>query len=186
MTPMAIHMDGNAYYRIGMVYEHCGHLDKVCCALLCTCTCTCMDDAYMRCCAVLYIHVCSVVEFQAFHGLCRCSPKGEEMCTPSWNQHIPVYCGSCWAHGALSMINDRLKIRKKGRGPDVMLSRQTLLNCGHYEHMGHGCDGGDVIDVFRYMAKFGLPDESCMTYALSIINCKELLASNYCCPAHAL
>eukprot|EP00884_Botryococcus_braunii_P007130 jgi/Botrbrau1/16418/Bobra.0142s0017.1 len=93
-----------------------------------------------------------------------CNLGGEDWCTTSWNQHVPIYCGSCWAHGALSMINDRLKIRKNAKGPDVMLSRQTLLNCGHYEHMGHGCDGGDVIDVFRYMAKFGLPDESCMTY----------------------
>ena len=48
-----------------------------------------------------------------------------------------------------------------------MLSRQTLLNCAAYEGMGTGCDGGDVIDVFHYMAKFGLPDESCMTYALT-------------------
>ena len=44
-----------------------------------------------------------------------------------------------------------------------MLSRQTLLNCAGYEGMGAGCDGGDVIDVFHYMSKFGLPDESCMT-----------------------
>lgn len=88
---------------------------------------------------------------------------GEDWCTTSWNQHIPVYCGSCWAHGSLSMINDRLKIKKKGKGPDVMLARQTLLNCGWYTHMGHGCDGGDVTDVFEYMTKFGLPDESCMT-----------------------
>lgn len=48
-------------------------------------------------------------------------------------------------------------------GPDTMLSRQALLNCAAFEGMGAGCDGGDVIDVFHYMAKFGLPDESCMT-----------------------
>ena len=30
--------------------------------------------------------------------------------------------------------------------------------------MGAGCDGGDVIDVLRYMTKYGLPDESCMPY----------------------
>lgn len=39
---------------------------------------------------------------------------GENLCVASWNQHIPIYCGACWAHGALSMIQDRLKIRKKG------------------------------------------------------------------------
>lgn len=39
---------------------------------------------------------------------------GENMCVVSWNQHIPKYCGACWAHGSLSMIQDRLKIRKKG------------------------------------------------------------------------
>jgi hypothetical protein len=95
----------------------------------------------------------------------RCDVDGEDWCVTSWNQHIPIYCGSCWAHGTLSMINDRLKIKKKGKGPDVMLARQSLLNCGHYEKMGHGCDGGDVIDVMEFMSKFGLPDESCMTYA---------------------
>ena len=44
-----------------------------------------------------------------------------------------------------------------------MLGRQTLLNCGAYYGMGAGCNGGDVIDVFHYMDKFGLPDESCLS-----------------------
>lgn len=33
-----------------------------------------------------------------------CDVDGLDLCTSSWNQHIPVYCGACWAHGALSMI----------------------------------------------------------------------------------
>ena len=45
-----------------------------------------------------------------------------------------------------------------------MLSRQTLLNCAAYEGLGNGCDGGDPIHVFKYMAEHGLPDESCMPY----------------------
>ena len=62
------------------------------------------------------------------------------------------------------MISDRLKIAKNGAAPDVMLSRQTFLNCAAFKGFGGGCDGGDVADVFGYMSKFGLPDESCLTY----------------------
>ena len=47
------------------------------------------------------------------------------------------------------MINDRLKIRKKAMGPDVMLARQTLLNCAPFHNLSAGCDGGDIIDVLR-------------------------------------
>lgn len=44
----------------------------------------------------------------------------------------PQYCGSCWLHGSLSMIQDRLNIIKNAAGPPVMLSRQTLLNCAPF------------------------------------------------------
>jgi cathepsin X len=44
------------------------------------------------------------------------------------------------------MIQDRLKIMKGG-GSDVMLGRQTFLNCAPYFNMSAGCNGGDVIDV---------------------------------------
>ena len=38
--------------------------------------------------------------------------NGSSWCTASWNQHIPKYCGSCWAHATLSMLQDRLKVAK--------------------------------------------------------------------------
>lgn len=74
-----------------------------------------------------------------------CDPERTNHCTPSWNQHNPNYCGSCFAHGALSMIQDRMKIMKGGM--DVQLSRQTFLNCAPPLGFSDGCGGGDVIDV---------------------------------------
>jgi len=46
------------------------------------------------------------------------------------NQHIPIYCGSCWAHGAISSLEDRIKIARKAASPDIKLSIQMILNCG--------------------------------------------------------
>lgn len=76
-----------------------------------------------------------------------CDPVGaKNRCAPSWNQHIPQYCGACFLHGTLSMVQDRLAIMKGGGSP-VMLSRQTFLNCAPFANLSGGCDGGDVIDV---------------------------------------
>ncbi|RLO14029.1 hypothetical protein DYB28_007325 [Aphanomyces astaci] len=88
-------------------------------------------------------------------------------CVPSWNQHIPSYCGSCYVHGALASAQDRIKILnfKRGfTGADVMLGRQSFLNCGYGHGLGDGCAGGEPRDVFEFMKKFGLPDETCLPY----------------------
>lgn len=93
------------------------------------------------------------------------------------------YCGSCWAHGTLSMIQDRLKIAKlraKDLAPDVMLGRQTLLNCAGFKGLGDGCNGGEPLEVFKYMTEYGLPDESCLHYAATVRNATLLNTQALC------
>ena len=50
-------------------------------------------------------------------------PSG--LLTANLNQHIPTYCGSCWAHAAFSSIADRLKIMSKGQQRDIIPSVQV-------------------------------------------------------------
>ncbi|OQS06915.1 cathepsin B, cysteine protease family C01A [Thraustotheca clavata] len=106
------------------------------------------------------------------------------MCTSSWNQHIPQYCGSCYAHGSLSSANDRIKImnhKLKYFGPDVMLGRQSFLNCAPGHGLSHGCEGGEPADVYEFMHKYGLPDETCMHYSATDSE-KYLIKYNGTCP----
>merc|ERR1719161_25858 len=67
-----------------------------------------------------------------------CNKDGVSYCTASLNQHIPQYCGSCWAHGALSSLADRIKIARKAQGVEIQLSVQHMLNCG----TAGSCHGG--------------------------------------------
>merc|ERR1719301_272096 len=72
-------------------------------------------------------------------------PEGVNYLTPSLNQHIPQYCGSCWAHGSVSALGDRIKIARGGKGFDINLAVQHILNCG-----GVGsCYGGSVIGPYQ-------------------------------------
>merc|ERR1712086_727827 len=78
-----------------------------------------------------------------------CDHEGVNYCTKSLNQHIPQYCGSCWAHGSVSALGDRIKIARKGKGIDINLSVQHMLNCG-----GVGsCYGGSVDGPYQWLHK---------------------------------
>ncbi len=67
----------------------------------------------------------------------------------SRNQHIPQYCGSCWAHGSVSALADRVKIARKGKGIDLNPSVQHILNCGG----GGSCHGGSVDGPYQWLHK---------------------------------
>jgi len=74
------------------------------------------------------------------------------MLTGILNQHIPQYCGSCWAFSTLSALSDRIKIARGGRGADIMLSIQHLLNCGA---IAGSCYGGNPVGVYEWIMTNG-------------------------------
>ena len=52
--------------------------------------------------------------------------EGRSYTTKPLNQHIPQYCGSCWAHGSVSALGDRIRIAREAKGTDIQLSVQHL------------------------------------------------------------
>ena len=95
-------------------------------------------------------------------------------------QHIPQYCGSCWIHGPTSAMNDRLNIMFNDTKDRVVIAPQTMINCGH----AGGCEGGNPGTVYDYMARVGLPDETCMNYLAEDLkgSCKPVDYCKTCAP----
>merc|ERR1719197_504560 len=90
--------------------------------------------------------------------------SGVSYLTPVRNQHIPVYCGSCWAFAATSVLADRWNVRYRNSGsppPDLELSTQNVLSCGNDLVSCGTCKGGDDASVFLYAERHGIPHESC-------------------------
>lgn len=83
---------------------------------------------------------------------------GKSYLTKNLNQHIPQYCGSCWAHGALSSLGDRIKIARKGRSPDINLSVQHVLNCGG--GIAGSCYGGSQTGAYEFIKQNGVAYDS--------------------------
>jgi len=89
--------------------------------------------------------------------------NGVNYMTKNLNQHIPQYCGACWAHAAMSSFADRIKIARKGKGIDINLSIQAVLNCG--ASMAGSCHGGSASGTFQFIQETGsVPFETCQTY----------------------
>jgi len=100
---------------------------------------------------------------------------GVNYLTKNLNQHIPSYCGSCWAHGSISALSDRIKIIRKAQFPDIQLSIQFLLNC----QFGGSCMGGDHLAAYKSIKEYGnIPFEDCMVYQACSSDSNEIACAN--------
>ncbi|KAJ8601839.1 hypothetical protein CTAYLR_010340 [Chrysophaeum taylorii] len=73
---------------------------------------------------------------------------------------VHVYCGSCWAHGAVSALADRVKIARNAQGADINPSVQHILNC----HAGGTCNGGSVDGPYQWLMSNYLSYETSNPY----------------------
>lgn len=107
--------------------------------------------------------------------------NGTSYLTRMLNQHVPQYCGSCWAHGAISALGDRVKIMKsKGGeiGPDVHLSIQFILNCA--TEVAGSCHGGTATGVYEFIKHHAkdrnVPFDTCQPY----LACSKESTEGFC------
>ena len=77
-----------------------------------------------------------------------CDHESTNYCTKTHNQHLPHYCNSGWVFGSLSALADRIKILRKGKGIDINLSAQHVLNCGNVGT----CQGGGLMGPYLWIS----------------------------------
>lgn len=101
--------------------------------------------------------------------------------TTDLNQHIPTYCGSCWAHAAMSSIADRIKILTNGTQRDVIPAIQVMINCGN----AGTCNGGDSNAANAWVYRNGgIPDVTCQQYQAKNMKCSDINTCMNCDPTN--
>ena len=119
--------------------------------------------------------------------------NGRSYLTKPLNQHIPQYCGSCWAHSALSALADRIQISQamlveRGdleRSEEFDLSVQFLLNCG--AQVAGSCHGGSASGAYEFIHQTGyVPVDTCQPYVACSNNSDEGFCQHVDTTCHAL
>ena len=171
-----VHMPANHTAKVGaaaprrtVVYSV---VVPLCCSLLYSRLCVCA-----LCCRSQYTAVEAMPKTFSWGNV-----DGESYLTSIRNQHIPVYCGSCWAMGSSSALADRWNIVSKKAAkangddtaalPQTMLSVQNIVSCGNDKTGCGSCNGGDDSGVYEYAKKFGIPHESCSNYMAVNTRCR--------------
>jgi cathepsin X len=109
-----------------------------------------------------------------------CNISGVNYCTKDLNQHIPQYCGSCWAHGSMSALADRWKFHSKSEKTDFLPAIQVILNCG--TNVAGSCGGGSGSGAYQFVYENGIPELTCQQYQAEDNSCSELDICRNCPP----
>jgi cathepsin X len=86
----------------------------------------------------------------------------QNLCSRVLTQQVPHVCGSCWAEAATGALSDRYTIATSG-ALRVQLAPQVLLNFVE-DLTGGSCMGGNDLDAYKFVSRFGITDDTCAPF----------------------